>query len=465
MTAATAAFSDREIRGHLKRIVSGPRDPKREFLLSGYTYGEVYGMASGLLSSFSAGPADTGPVCLCAQNRAVVAAALLASFAGGPLLILPYSDSPQVLAEMGTSTGFRAAIADRRGGFITGVETVFPEECRGIVSDLTRHGPLDPDSVVLRLYTGGSTGRPKTWSKTLRNLLAEAVYLSEKFDISHRDRFVATISPLHIYGLLFSVLVPFVSSASVRNEGCSFPSEIASVMEDSSPTVFVSVPMHYRVLRGQRISAPSLRAAFSSAGVLDGGDGEAFFRQTGVGVVEVFGSTETGGIASRCSARGETAFTPLEGIAWRIVDERLQIRSDFVSPEVERGADGFFATADRATPHNDGGFLLAGRSDSVIKVGGKRVDLEEVRSKLNGLSGVRDSIVISVPVNGGRENAIAALVEGDLDGERVRLVLSHILEPYALPRRIKVVDRMPCTAAGKYGRMAVEEVFRKEGLL
>jgi acyl-coenzyme A synthetase/AMP-(fatty) acid ligase len=462
MTAVTAAFSDNEIEGLLERIVSGAEDPRREFLLGGYTYGDVYEMASGLLSSLSAASAERNPVCLCAQDRAVIAATLLASFAGAPLLILPYADSPQVLAETRAATGFRTAVADRRAVLPHGVKAIYPEECRGDVSRLTGRPPRDPNSVILGLYTGGSTGRPRMWSKTLKNLLAESVYLSRRFAVSHRDRFIATVSPLHIYGLLFSVLVPFVSSASVLNESYSFPGEIISAMEDHSPTVFVSVPMHYRILSGQRISTPSLRAAFSSAGVLDGGDGEAFFRQTGIGVVEVYGSTETGGIASRCRTKGETAFTPFEGIGWRIVDERLQIRSDFVSPEVERDADGFLTTADRAMPYNENGFLLAGRSDSVVKVGGKRVDLEEVRGKLNGLPGVRDSVVISLPVDRGRENVVAALVEGDLDAEQVRLSLSHILEPYALPRKIEIVDQLPCTAAGKHDRKAVEELFHKE---
>ncbi len=90
------------------------------------------------------------------------------------------------------------------------------------------------------------------------------------------------------------------------------------------------------------------------------------------------------------------------------------------------------------------------------------MDLEEVQSKLNELPGVRDCVVISLPVDGGRENAIAALIEGNLDKAGFRLSLSDVLEPYALPRSIKIVDNIPYTATGKYDRKAIEQMFRME---
>lgn len=461
MTAETAAFSDEEIAAHVRGIVSGPRHAKQAFVLAGYTYEDVYEMASGLLSALSSVASDSCPVCLCAENKAVIASAFLARLAGGPPLVLPYAHSPQVLEEMCASTGFRIAVTDGQREFPAGVRTIFPEHVRGSASGLTQERPLDPNAEVLRLYTGGSTGKPRTWSKTVKNLLAEAIYLSRRFEISHRDRFLATVSPSHIYGLLFSVLVPFVASAVVLGERYSFPSEILSGITGRAPTVLVSVPVHYRVLRGQTISGSNLRIAFSSAGVLDKGDGEAFHKRTGIRIVEIYGSTETGGIASRCRADGEKAFTPFEGIDWMIADERLHVRSDFVSGEIERAPDGFVVTPDRATLYDDNSFLLQGRSDSVVKVGGKRVDLEEVRSKVNQLPGVRDCIVISVPFNGGRENAIAALIEGDLEKAGLRRALADVLEPYALPRIIKIVASLPYTAAGKYDRKAIEEMFQK----
>ena len=462
MSAKTAACSDKDLEQHIRRIISGPEHAEKEFVVSGYTYEDVYEMASGLRSLSSSLDSDKSTVCLCAENKAVIAAALLASLAGGPPLVLPYAHSAQVLTEMHSSIGFQTALTDTQRELPAGVKTIFPEHHRRIASNLSCDRPAGPNAELLRLYTGGSTGKPRIWSKTVKNLFSEAIYLSKKFDISHRDRFVATVSPYHIYGLLFSVIIPLVSSASVLGDIYSFPHEINSAIEDGAATVLVGVPMHYGILRGHSISGSSLRIAFSSAGVLDKVDGDDFYGRTGLGVIEVYGSTETGGVASRCRAKGESAFTPFDNIDWKIVDERLYIRSDFVSPEIDRAPDGFVATCDRAKRHDNNSFFLLGRSDTVIKVGGNRVDLEEVRRKLDELPGVRDCIVIALPVRNGRENAIAALIEGDLDMAGLRRSLSDVLEPYALPRSMKIVDNMPYTPTGKYDRKTIEQMFRKE---
>jgi acyl-CoA synthetase (AMP-forming)/AMP-acid ligase II len=71
--------------------------------------------------------------------------------------------------------------------------------------------------------------------------------------------------------------------------------------------------------------------------------------------------------------------------------------------------------------------------------------------------------VIAVPVPTGREFDILALVEGTVDPAAVRAFLQGRLEAAAMPRRFRVVDRMPVTRAGKYDRAAVEVLFRIDG--
>ncbi|MCP4683245.1 MAG: acyl--CoA ligase [Desulfobacterales bacterium] len=454
--------SEKQVERRIKEILSGPGDPKKDFTLSGHTYEDIYAMAAGLNASFSSMDFGDSPICLCSESKAVIAAALLAVLSDGPPLILPYAHSEHVLSEMHDLTGFRFAITDMEKGVPPGVEPLIPTQGNGLLSDISLKKDINPDRELLRLFTGGSTGNPKIWSKTLKNLFSEAIYLSKKYSISHNDRFVATVSPYHIYGLLFSVLIPLVSSAGVLDDICTFPDEIASAIEKNSATVLAAVPLHYRVLHSHSIPGSSLRLAFSSAGVLAESDGDAFFKQNGIGVVEIYGSTETGGIASRRRAKGEPGFTFFDNIAWKIIDERLYVKSEFISPEIKRDENGFFKTGDRAKLNDENSFLLLGRSDSVTKVGGKRVDLEEIRDKIKNVPGVGDSFVMSIPVQKGRENAIVAIVEGDTDKTYLRRSLSDSLEPYAIPRSIKIVDKIPTSASGKYDRKAIEEMFRTE---
>jgi acyl-coenzyme A synthetase/AMP-(fatty) acid ligase len=239
----------------------------------------------------------------------------------------------------------------------------------------------------------------------------------------------------------------------------SFPVEIEEVVNQSRATVLISVPAHYRALNGHPFAPRRLRLAFSSAGMLAAEDAGAFSGQTGVGIAEIYGSTETGGIAARVRANGETDFKPYDTVDVRIEGERFKVRSDYLSPGLADPGDGYFTMGDRVVPTEGGRFALLGRVDGVVKVGGQRVDLEAVCQTIKAYPGVRDALVLSLPVGRGRENQIVAVVEGNLDAAALNRSLLDDLEPYARPRSIKVVAKMPLTAAGKYDRHAIEKLW------
>ena len=79
----------------------------------------------------------------------------------------------------------------------------------------------------------------------------------------------------------------------------TFPQEILSTINRHRATVLVSVPISYQTLKVDNLSVPSLRLAFSSSGPLDRSDAGYFLKKPGLGIPEIYGSTETGGVASR----------------------------------------------------------------------------------------------------------------------------------------------------------------------
>ena len=239
---------------------------QKDFTSYGYSYGEVFELAAGLKKTLARRGSEK-TLCLCTENKAVIAACVLASLTGACQLILPYSFSAHALLEMYEAVGFNAAIADHPEEMPSGVEiiTPLPAAIENINPELIRNA----DEPFLRLFTGGSTGKPKVWSKSPRNLFSEAFYLKEKFTLSDKDLFVATVPPYHIYGLLFSVLVPFVAHARVLPDVYTFPQEIISTTNKNKASVMVSVPIHYRAMKVDNLSAPSLKVAFYSSGVLD----------------------------------------------------------------------------------------------------------------------------------------------------------------------------------------------------
>ncbi len=441
----------------LETLVCGPKSPQQEFVRSGCSFAEVYAMAAWFREILGSAAGGTAAVCLGTEDRAVMAAALLASLGGGPELLLPYGFSGRALARLHELTGFTRAIADVDRDFPAGVEVLRPGS--GSLVDPGVLSRPDPQAGLLRIFTGGSTGSPQIWKKTAGNIFAEALFLARCFSVTGQDCILATVPPCHIYGLLFSVALPLVSGATVIAGTPSFPAEIAGTVREQGATILAAVPPHYRALGGAALGGANLRLAVSSAGMLDRADNEAFSGRNRIGIVEVYGSTETGGIAARNRSLGQVHFTSFPTVDWKVLQGRLAVRSPYISPDLSLDAEGFFLTADRVEACNRG-FLLKGRADAVTKVGGKRVDLEEARLLIKALPGVDDCVVIGLPESGGRGHVIAALIQGRIpDMDRIRKNLAARLEPHARPRVFKVIDRIPVRENGKYDRQAILRFF------
>lgn len=448
-------FSAKQIGDSLARLLRGPLQPGREFVRGGATYGEIYGLAAGLRHHL--GPRKSGDpgLCLAVEDKGLVAAALLAALAGGPPLLLPHALSAQGLEQLREKSGASLALIDGQRPLPEGMHGLTPPTRPWRESFPAEASPSQ--ARLLSIFTGGSTGTPQLWSKTAGNLFCEGCFLARHFAVRESDTILATTPPYHIYGLLYSVIMPLVAGAGVIAETPSFPSEIAACAKARRATILAAVPAHYRVLRDKPLG---VRLAFSSAGMLDGDDAREFARHNPDGIVEVYGSTETGGIATRVRARGEEQFTPFSLIDWREGEGRLAVASPYLSPELALDASGFFLTSDRIESTESGGFLLKGRVDAITKVGGKRVDLEEIGRLLKEEAEVVDYYVLALPEPSGRGHRICALVEGEkVDCQTLMKKLGQNLEPYALPKRLKKVEKIPMTGSGKYDRPAITQLL------
>ncbi len=425
---------------------------------SGPTIGEIEALAAGIRDRFleRGAPVDE-PVCLCVGERSHLLAALLASMAGAPPFILPHAFHPQVLKEVQAARPFRLILADTAVEPPEGVAVIGMEECRPSRPLLKLVRPAD--QVFLSLFTGGSTGKPRIWSKTPANLFGEALHLAKTFGIGGDDLILPTVPPQHIYGLLFSVLLPFAASARVIGRTCTFPQEILSALQNERATVLVSVPIHYRAMRTGGIRQFSLRLALSSAAPLDGDDAAFFREQTGLAINEIYGSTETGGMAIRRYGENHGSWEPFACIDWKILSDHLCVRSAFVSPDLPRDAAGYFMTADRVAEAGENRFTLRGRADHIVKVAGKRVDLEEIREKIRRIPGVTDAYVTAVPLKRVRQVEIAALVVSDLPVRTLRAAIRSMEGSCGRPGRIRIVGALPTLPNGKIDRERVDQLL------
>jgi acyl-coenzyme A synthetase/AMP-(fatty) acid ligase len=436
------------------------KNKAHRFTPSGPTIDEIGETAKGIRDIFiRRGVTADEPVCLCVEDRSLLLAAMLASMAGAPPFIFPHAFQPQVLGEVRVARPFRLILTDGAVEPPEWTEVIRMDTCRPGPGDRPLEFVRPPDRAFVYLFTGGSTGKPRIWSKTPANLLCEAINLAQTFGIRQTDLLLSTVPPQHIYGLLGSVLLPFVASAQVLRRTCTFPQEILSTLQNEAATVLVGVPIHYRALRSEGLQRFSLRLALSSAAPLDDADAAFFLDKTGLAITEIYGSTETGGIAMRPYGPGYDTWTPFACIDWKIRADRLAVRSDFISPDLPCDAEGFYVTADRVAKAQGNRFRLLGRTDRIVKVAGKRVDLEEVRERIRRIPGVRDAYVAAVPLRGARQSQIATLVATDLSIRELRAAIRSMDESYGHPRRVRTAMSIPVLPNGKINRQEAERLL------
>jgi 3-hydroxymyristoyl/3-hydroxydecanoyl-(acyl carrier protein) dehydratase len=422
------------------------------FCSDGATLADVARLAAGLCRLGS--PVPT--VCVASEDRVEVAGAVVAALAGGIEALLPSGLSPEAV-----SAAQRARPCSHWLGPAEWTEALAGTgACRVATDALPAEAPrslglADVHAARVLLQTGGTTGQPQLWPKTATNLLDEVAAHVRGLRVEPDDHILATVPPHHIYGLLFSVLVPLAAGATVERRSPFYPQEIARRLVETRATILVSTPAHLRALTGAMPATPHLRLVLSSGAPLSAADAAAFHERAGVWPLEVYGSTETGGIAVRRQDVPDCPWSPLPGVDCRVEDEALEVRSSYVSAVENAGPAAFFRTADLAVLGRDGRFELLGRSDGIVKVGGQRVSLPAVEKALLALAGVTDAVVLAIPSESGRGQEIVALAASSRPAEEIGRELREQLPSPAWPRRLRTAPAIPTTPLGKRDRPAI----------
>jgi acyl-coenzyme A synthetase/AMP-(fatty) acid ligase/3-hydroxymyristoyl/3-hydroxydecanoyl-(acyl carrier protein) dehydratase len=285
---------------------------------------------------------------------------------------------------------------------------------------------------------------------------------------------LASVPHHHIYGLLFRVLWPLAAGRAFDRAISLDPLQLQSRIAQCGATVVVSTPAQlsrWPALPGFASLTPVPRAFFSSGGPLALEAAQHYAAAYGAAPLEIYGSTETGGIAWRRQDRTD-AWQPVTGVeVRRDEDGALNLRSPHL------GHPGWHRTDDRITCDAHGRFRLQGRLDRVLKLDGKRVSLAELEARLALHPYVAQAAI--VPLEGAsreRAGAVVALTEAGgaalRDEGRVLLArtlrrhLADYFDVVVLPRHWRFRLSLPFDARGKLPVSAVAAAFdaRAEGM-
>lgn len=316
------------------------------------------------------------------------------------------------------------------------------------------------------LFTSGSTGQPKAIPKSQCQLEAELAVQWSLWQAQWQGaRVLATVSHQHIYGLLFRVLLPLCAGVPFAGQNLEFPEQLCQWVADhpAEPWLLVSSPAFLARLDPQ-LAAEGCRLLYSSGGPLPHAAALQSQQLFGRLPIEIYGSSETGGIAWRQALSADTPWQPLPGLEVS-QDEQgcLRLRSPFLADTTS------WASSDRIALLAEG-FTLLGRQDRIVKLAEKRVSLDEVERRLRALAWVQEAVVL--PLELGARQLLGAVLVLSSEGERqwrrlggghflvsLRQELRPWLEPVALPRRVRCVPALPRNSQGKLPYLELKELF------
>lgn len=231
--------------------------------------------------------------------------------------------------------------------------------------------PLDTAKTRLVIFTSGSTGEPKPIEKYLVQLEREIAALEKCWGALLGDAEVlSTVSHQHIYGLLFRVLWPLSAGRCFHSPIYLNPETLVNNIHHSA--CWVASPAHLKRLDQDSPwdGIAGLRAVFSSGGVLPEAAREQVNRQSGRQVIEIYGSSETGGIAWR---QRDAAWRLFDDLRLSAEGERCLLYSPYLQASDATAENQPAPLDDLLTLLDDGRFVLLGRLDRIVKVEEKRL--------------------------------------------------------------------------------------------
>lgn len=314
---------------------------------------------------------------------------------------------------------------------------------------------VDGAHLAAIVFTSGSTGKAQPNPKGWADLVAGARLACARFGITADTTIVATVPPQHMYGLETSVLMSLVGGATSHGGRPFFPLDIREALDEvAAPRILVTTPFHLKACMEAGLAWPPLRFVISATAPLSAAIAEKAEAAFGCPVLEIYGCTEAGSLASRRT---------VEGNLWRLYDG-LRLEG------TERGAllrGGHLPEAvvlnDRIEIRDAHSFVLHGRNADLINIAGKRASLGDLNHKLNEIEGVSDGIFIFDDTGSdGRVARLTALVIAPGLSERALIdALAGRLDPAFLPRRIHYVDALPRNESGKLPRAKLLALLKR----
>ena len=382
-------------------------------------------------------------------------------------VVISASLKPEWLAELGPA--FDAVLSDKKVE-LPQVSPGKPVACLDFASSAetaVQHSTeLDGEEEIV-FFTSGSTGQPKAVKKKLLALTNEVTTLCNTFAAKLEGCvFAASVSHLHIYGLLFKLLLPLQIKAISLRQQIEYPEQLLTLADkipSESGAVFISSPTFLSRL-DLDLPSVAMSAVFSSGGPLGFAAAQASHQYFSQLPIEVYGSTETGGIGYRQQQEATTPWTAFAGIELTAGADGVELRSPNMPGQPPYVLD------DHLEFLADGCFVMKGRKDRVVKIAEKRISLTEIEKFLEAQPTILQCVALVLDARRAVIGCAVVLSDEGIgfvaNSNQATLVrhwktaMQNRFEPVTIPRAWRVLTEIPVNSQSKIDSAQLIDAFR-----
>jgi acyl-coenzyme A synthetase/AMP-(fatty) acid ligase len=382
--------------------------------------------------------------------------------------LLPPNARPETLAALRAAHGSMFVATDDPALQVAGLDVLIVADGTPANSEAQPLPAAPAGLLAACLLTSGSTGQPqphaKSWAVLHANTEGGVQRLCELLGrpTLRGLTLVATVPPQHSYGFESSVLLPMLGGAAFHAGRPFYPADIAAALaEVPRPRALVTTPFHLKALLSAGLALPPCDLVLSATAPLSPQLAREAESRFGGALIEIYGCTEAGQVATRRSAQTEvwTTYGALR-IHQQPVPDGGEVECFFV-----QGGHVLEPTplADLLKLEDERRFRLLGRANDLIHVAGRRSSLGHLDYHLNSIEGVQDGAFwVPDEVPDAVVRPVAFVVAPELPRETIIAALRTRLEAPFVPRRVVHVSALPREATGKLTREALRRFARAQ---
>lgn len=319
---------------------------------------------------------------------------------------------------------------------------------------------IDEQQLIAIVFTSGSTGAPiphlKNWGSLVLNVQSQAERLRLLINKPLSDQnhhIIGTIPPQHMYGLESTVLLPLQTGNALNSAQPFYPADICDAMRmTTTPRMLVSTPLHLRLLLEADVDIPELALVLSATAPLSGALAKKVETSCAAPLVEIYGSTETGQIATRRTTQSKV---------WQLLPQVNLSQRDALTWAEGAHIGAVIALNDVIELIDSTHFLLHGRTQDLVNIAGKRTSLSNLNHHLNSIPGVMDGAFF-IPDERSHDHVTrlsACVVAPGLTASSLLSALRRCIDPAFLPRPLLFVESLPRNSTGKLPRAALQKLI------